>query len=146
MKKPPGVHVKASTPPPARRRIPGDLRDFYPGDGWITEKLPARQADAYVRAAAKWAGTDAEFEQACLRRIDSPLSAILCAACTMRSRIASASVGCELREAPPEGAVAVRHAQLLEAERGRRCRAGRIGQRVDHAVQAQPAQLIERMS
>ncbi|MCO5108421.1 MAG: site-specific integrase [Burkholderiaceae bacterium] len=65
MKKPPGVHVvkrKHSTTYYFRRRIPGDLADFYP-EGWITEKLPASQADAYVRAAAKWAETDAEFEQ-----------------------------------------------------------------------------------
>jgi integrase len=65
MKKPPGVHVvkrKHTTTYYFRRRIPGDLVDFYP-EGWITEKLPASQDDAYIRAAAKWAETDAEFEQ-----------------------------------------------------------------------------------
>lgn len=68
-KKPPGVHVvkrKHTTTYYFRRRIPAELLAHYPDArpaGWITEKLPAVQADAYARASRRWVEVDAEFRQ-----------------------------------------------------------------------------------
>lgn len=68
-KKPPGVHVvkrRHATTYYFRRRIPAELLAFYPDAqpaGWITEKLSPAQADAYARAAQRWAEVEAEFRQ-----------------------------------------------------------------------------------
>lgn len=68
-KKPPGVHVvkrKHTTTYYFRRRIPAELLAHYPDAqpaGWITKKLPPAQADAYARAAQRWAEVEAEFRQ-----------------------------------------------------------------------------------
>lgn len=68
-KKPPGVHVvkrKHTTTYYFRRRIPAELLAYYPDAkpaGWIAEKLPPAQADAYAQAARRWVEVDDEFQQ-----------------------------------------------------------------------------------